>query len=105
MDLIEIALAGLVGGAAASVLNDYFKKHGGVAGIVEEFEKTGLGQQVKSWVSSGPNLPITSGDMEKTVGPERIKQMAAESGLPYEKIVELLTKYVPQGCSTLCALV
>ena len=95
MDLVEIILGGVVGGTAASLLNDYFKKHGGVSGVVAELEKTGLGQQVKSWVSTEPNLPISSKEMEEAVGAEHVKQMAAESGMPYDKVLDLLAKHVP----------
>ena len=95
MDVIEAILGGLVGGAAASVLNDYFKKHGGVSGVVAEFEKTGFGQQVKSWVSTEPNLPISTEQIERAVGPEQVKEMAAEAGMPYDKVLELMAKHVP----------
>ena len=95
MDLIEVVLGGLVGGSAASLLNDYFRKHAGVSGVVAELEKTGLGQQVRSWVSTGPNLPISSEQIEEAVGPERVKEMAADSGVPYDKVLELLAKHLP----------
>lgn len=95
MDVIEAILGGLVGGAAASLLNDYFKKHGGVSGVVAEFEQTGFGQHVKSWVSTQPNLPVSSEQIEKAVGSARVKEMAAATGLAYDKILELLAKHVP----------
>lgn len=40
---------------------------GGLARVyaaVAEFEKAGLGQKVKSWVSTGPNLPITFAEIK-----------------------------------------
>jgi uncharacterized protein YidB (DUF937 family) len=60
MGLLDGILGGVIGAEALSLVKDYIEKHGGIQGVVAEFEKTGLGQQAKSWISTGPNLPITS---------------------------------------------
>jgi hypothetical protein len=43
MDILEGVLGGVLGAGAISVFRDYLQKHGGVAGLVAEFEKSGLG--------------------------------------------------------------
>ena len=56
MGFLEGILGGVVGAEALSLVKGYFEKHGGIEGVVSEFEKNGFGQQVKSWVSTAPTL-------------------------------------------------
>jgi hypothetical protein len=52
MGFLDGILGGVVGAEALSLVKDYIEKHGGIAGVVSEFEKNGFGQQVKSWAFS-----------------------------------------------------
>ena len=54
MGFMDGLLGGVVGAGMASVVKNVLEKHGGVQGVVSEFEKNGLGATVKSWVSTGP---------------------------------------------------
>ena len=49
MGLFDGVLGGIVGGAMASVVNGILEQHGGVPGVVNQFEKNGLGATVRSW--------------------------------------------------------
>jgi uncharacterized protein YidB (DUF937 family) len=60
MGFLDGILGGVVGAEALSLVKGYLEKHGGIQGVVAELEKTAIGQQVKSWVSTGPNLPISA---------------------------------------------
>ena len=55
MGLLDGILGGVVGGEMVSVVNGLIEKHGGVQGIVKQFEQQGLGETVKSWVGTGAN--------------------------------------------------
>ncbi len=55
MGMFDGLLGGLVGAGMVSVVNNIVEKHGGLQGVVNEFEKNGLGATVKSWVGTGPN--------------------------------------------------
>jgi uncharacterized protein YidB (DUF937 family) len=59
MGLLDGILGGVIGGEMASVVNGLIEKHGGVQGIVKQFEQQGLGETVKSWVGTGANQPIS----------------------------------------------
>jgi len=95
MGLLDGILGGVIGAEALSLVKGYIDKHGGIEGVVAEFEKTGLGQQAKSWVSTGPNLPITSEQIQQALGSEKVKELAAKFGIPVDKVSELLAKYLP----------
>lgn len=95
MSFLKGILGGIFGAGAYSLVKDYLDKHGGVAGAVAEFEKTGFGQQAKSWVSTGPNLPITAEQIKQALGSEKLKELAATTGIPVDKAAEALAKYLP----------
>lgn len=55
---------------------------GGLAGLVQAFQKNGLGELVNSWVNTGPNLPATPSQIEQGLGGDLLNQMAGKAGLP-----------------------
>src|ERR1700730_9941905 len=67
MGLLDGILDGVIGANALSLVKDYIEKRGGIQGVVAEFEKTGFGQQAKSWVSTGPNLPINAEQIQQAL--------------------------------------
>jgi uncharacterized protein YidB (DUF937 family) len=95
MGLLDGILGGVIGAEALSLVKGYIDKHGGIEGVVAEFEKTGLGQQAKSWISTGPNLPITSEQIQQALGSEKVKELAGKFGIPVDKVADLLAQYLP----------
>jgi len=69
-------LGGIVGAGMVSVVNSVLEKHGGVQGVVNEFEKNGLGPTVRSWVSTGPNQPISPDEVQRALGPDLLQQLS-----------------------------
>lgn len=95
MGFLDGILGGVVGAEALSLVKGYIEKHGGISGVVAEFEKTGFGQQAKSWVSTGSNLPITAEQIKQALGSEKVKELAAKTGIPVDKVADQLAKYLP----------
>ena len=69
------ALTGLFSGEGA-----IGSKLGGLSGILEKFNAAGMGDKVKSWVGTGPNEPVSGDEVEKALGSDTIKDMAAQTG-------------------------
>ena len=59
MGMLDGLLGGIVGAGMVSVVNSIIEKHGGVQGVVSQFEQNGLGATVKSWVGTEPNQPVS----------------------------------------------
>ena len=93
MGLLDGILGGVIGAEALSLVKDYIEKRGGIQGVVAEFEKTGFGQQAKSWVSTGP--PINAEQIQQALGSEKVREMAAKFGIPVDKVADLLAKHLP----------
>ena len=95
MGWLKGILGGAIGAEALSLVKDYFDKHGGVDGVVAELQNTGYGQQVKSWIGTGSNLPISADEIKKALGSEKLKDIAASTGIPVDKAAEYLAQHLP----------
>ena len=95
MGMFDGLLGGVIGGAMVSVVNSIIEQHGGIQGIVGQFEKNGLGATVKSWVSTGANQPISSEDLQRALGPEMLQQLSQKTGMSVDDLARKLTEVLP----------
>ena len=68
---------------------------GGLSAIVAKLEQAGLGDQVKSWIGNGQNLPITADQLRQVLGSDTVKQLAARFNIPVDQISEILAQQLP----------
>ncbi len=68
---------------------------GGLAGLVQAFQKNGLSEIVNSWVSTGQNLSITPQQIEQGLGSDRLKQLASQAGLSPQDACSQLSALLP----------
>ena len=68
---------------------------GGIGGILSAFEAGGLGHLVQSWISTGPNLPVTAQQIEQILGSDKIAAMAQSAGLTPDVVKAKLTEFLP----------
>ena len=97
MGMMDGLLGGIVGAGVVSAVNSILEKHGGLQGVVNEFEKNGLGATISSWVGTGPNQPISPGDLRRTLGPDLLEQLAAKTGISVQELTEKLAHVLPQA--------
>jgi uncharacterized protein YidB (DUF937 family) len=97
MGMFDGLLGGIVGAGMVTVVNGIIEKHGGLQGLVSEFERSGLGNTVKSWVGTGPNQPISTADVQRALGPDLLQQLSAKSGLSVQDLTDKLAQVLPQA--------
>ena len=68
---------------------------GGLAGIVQSFQKNGLGDIVNSWVSTGKNLPITPEQVKQGLGSDFLSQLAGKAGVSPDAASTQLSTLLP----------
>ena len=68
---------------------------GGLGGLIDSFKKSGLGKQADSWVSTGPNEPVTPAQVEQGVGGDMLDQLAAQTGLSRDELAKRLATVLP----------
>ena len=97
MGMFDGVLGGIVGAGMVSVIGGIIEKHGGLQGVVSEFEKNGLGATVRSWVGTGPNQPVSPDEVHKVIGPDLLQQLAAKSGLSVQELTQRLAQVLPDA--------
>jgi len=97
MGIFDGILGGIVGAAMVSVLNNVVEQHGGVQGIVDQFEKQGFGETIKSWVGTGPNQPISADELHQVLGSAQLEALAAKAGLSVPELTEKLAQLLPRA--------
>lgn len=68
---------------------------GGLTGLVQAFQKNGLGEIVNSWVSTGKNLPVTPNQIEQGLGSDLLNQLAGTVGLTSGAVTAQLAGILP----------
>jgi uncharacterized protein YidB (DUF937 family) len=68
---------------------------GGLTAIVAKLQQAGLGDQVKSWIGNGQNLPITAEQLQQVLGSDTVKQLAARFHLPIDQLGPILAQALP----------
>jgi uncharacterized protein YidB (DUF937 family) len=101
MGMFDGLLGGVVGGAMASIVNGLIEQHGGVQGLVSQFEKNGFGPTVRSWVGTGANQPISPADIRSVLGPDMLQKLSARTGMSEEDLAQKLSQVLPQAVDRL----
>jgi uncharacterized protein YidB (DUF937 family) len=97
MGLLDGVLGGIVGAGMVSAVNGILEQHGGLQGVVNEFEKNGFGPTISSWVGTGPNQPIAPADLHRALGPDLLQELAAKTGMSVQELTEKLAQVLPQA--------
>jgi uncharacterized protein YidB (DUF937 family) len=68
---------------------------GNLGGLVEKLANGGLNQQVKSWIGTGENMPVTTDQLRGALGDQPAQKMGQQTGIPAERILQILAQYLP----------
>ena len=69
---------------------------GGLSAIVAKLQQAGFGDQVKSWIGTGQNLPITAEQLQQVLGSDTAKQLAARFNIPLDQLSRFWRKRFPR---------
>jgi len=97
MGLLDGLIGGAVGAEMVTVVNGLIEKHGGVKGLVAQFQQQGLGPTIQSWVGKGENLAISPAQVHQALGSDTIQQLSAKLGIPPEELAAKLSQILPQA--------
>jgi uncharacterized protein YidB (DUF937 family) len=100
LDQVAGALTGTKGAGVNAVLlqqlMSMLSKPGALSGLMETFQKVGLGRILESWVGSGKNLPISAAQVEQVFGDGTLGDLAAKAGLDKARTASALSGLLPQ---------
>ncbi|HTO63571.1 MAG TPA: YidB family protein [Bradyrhizobium sp.] len=80
----------LAGGAASGALT------GGLGDLMKQLQQGGLGDAANSWVGSGPNKQVSPDDLSRALGADQLDQVASQSGMSRDELLQDLSQYLPQ---------
>ncbi len=84
-NLENAAMGNVLGGSsnplATGLLQMIQNQPGGLQGLVQSFHDKGMGGLVSSWVSTGPNPPISADQVHQVLGSDQVNALAAKAGI------------------------
>ncbi len=84
------------GGDIMQMVMGLMQQNGGLAGLVEMFNKSGLSQQAASWVGTGANLPINAEQISQALGSGQLADLAGKFGIDPAQLSGSLAQYLPE---------
>jgi uncharacterized protein YidB (DUF937 family) len=91
MDAIQGNLLGKLGMGQSTDGTD-----GGPLGqLMKQFQEKGLGNIFNSWVGTGKNENVSPDQVQAAVGPQKMADMAQQTGLSQSELAKQLAKYLP----------
>src|SRR6478752_823418 len=97
MGLLDGILGGTMGAGMATAVNALIEKHGGLQGLIQQFEQQGLGATMRSWVGTGANQPISPDQVHAALGTDTVKELAEKSGLSTDELAKKLSSTLPEA--------
>jgi uncharacterized protein YidB (DUF937 family) len=97
--LIKMASDPKVRELVMNLVGQFMGKGGGgqqsMNGLISTLEENGMGDQVKSWVGTGDNKPISPDQVEQVIGADKIGQAAQAAGMSPEEAKKDLSQILP----------
>lgn len=100
-------LSGLLGGGRAGGLGGLLGggqpaagapgMGGGLGGLLAQFQQAGLGHVAQSWVSNGPNQPVSPEQLQGVFGADRVQAMASQVGMHPQDLLAQLSQHLPEA--------
>jgi len=101
MSILDSMLGGVIGSEMTSIVTGLIEKHGGVEGLVQQFEQSGLGSQIASWVSNSPNQAVSGDQLHQVLGSSTITDLAAKVGISPQDLAGKLATLLPKAIDAL----
>lgn len=108
MDDLDELTQGLRGGVGARGAVDATETPGGLAlagaleaqggldGLLAKLRAAGLGDQVDSWIGTGPNQPMDPAQLKAAIGDDGAQRLAGATGLDLSALLPMLAAFLPQ---------
>ena len=74
---------------------------GGLGGLLQQFRQAGLGQEAESWVGRGRNMPVSTDQLERVFGRDRLQGLADQNGVGLDEVLGGLSQQLPSAVDEL----
>ncbi len=70
-------------------------ERGSLPELAERFNEAGLSHIMQSWIGNGPNQPISTRDLRRVLGEERVEDLATLAGMISGDFLVHLARLLP----------
>jgi uncharacterized protein YidB (DUF937 family) len=88
-DILGQVLGGGAGGGASGGM-------GGLGGLLEQMQRAGYGEQARSWVGTGQNMPVSPDVLGQIFGQGGIEEIARQAGVTPQEASTGLSELLPE---------
>lgn len=78
------------------LINQHINAKGGLQGLVSQFQAQGMGDKIKSWISTGENQPMSPEDVRQGLGDDFVNDASAKLGVPPEQVSAATAEALPR---------
>lgn len=82
-------------GLAQAVLGMLGSQPNGLGGLLQGFQRAGLDDVIRSWISTGQNQAISGAQLREALGGDRVDALATQAGLSPDQGLGALTQLLP----------
>jgi uncharacterized protein YidB (DUF937 family) len=79
----------------STLLNMVNSQPGGIGGLVEAFQKQGLGGVVNSWVGTGANQAVSPQQVQSALGDQQVQDIASKLGVSTQDASSHIAQWLP----------
>ena len=87
----SVSQSDLLGGVMTLINNA-----GGLQGILQQLQASGIADQVASWIGTGENAPVSGNQIADALGADKVTQIAQHAGIEREHAATGLAQLLPQ---------
>ena len=87
--------AGPQGGLMGSVMG-LVNSAGGLPALIQQFQASGMGDQVASWIGHGENQAVSGQQIKDALGDDKVAEIATQAGVSPDHAAGGLAQLLPQ---------
>ena len=82
---------------AMQLIQSLLQSEGGIEGLIQRFNQSGLDDLLKSWISPNEeNAPISNQQIVEVVGEDNLRSAAETAGVDTKDAGDILAEYLPK---------
>jgi uncharacterized protein YidB (DUF937 family) len=67
----------------------------GLGGLIRQFQQKGLGDTIDTWINTGANKDVSSGQVSEALGRDVVDDLSRRTGLSRDEVVAELARMLP----------
>lgn len=80
---------------AMGMVTDLLQQSGGLSGLLDKFQSSGLGDAAQSWIGTGTNLPISGEQISQALGNDALAGLASKFGGNSPELAQMVAQFLP----------